>query len=97
MDIYKIIEDLGANYKKDQEVLENIIDEVTSIASDVSNRSNDDKRLYPYIKTAVKSIYLCRGGEGLSSINESGKSLSFDDILQKMRNDIIKAGLRRCY
>lgn len=97
MDIEKIIEDLGANYKNDQEVLENIIDEVTSIASNVSNRSNDDEKLYPYIKTAVKGIYLCRGGEGLSSISESGKSLSFDDIIAKLRNDIIKAGLRKCY
>lgn len=95
MDIYKIIEDLGANYKNDQDVLENIIDEVTSIASDISNRS--DEKLYPYIKTAVKSIYLTRGGEGLNSISESGKSLGFNDAIEKMRNDIIKAGLRRCY
>lgn len=97
MNIYKIIEDLGANYKNDQDVLQNIIDEVTSIASNISNRSNDDEMLYPYIKTAVKAVYLCRGGEGLSSISESGKSLSFDDIIAKMRNDIIKAGLRKCY
>ena len=74
MDISKIIEDLGANYKNDEDVLQDIITEVTSIASNVSNRSNEDEKLYPYIKTAVKSIYLCRGGEGLSSISESGKS-----------------------
>ena len=97
MDIYIIIEDLGANYKNDQDVLQNIIDEVTSIASNISNRSNDDEMLYPYIKTAVKSIYLTRGGEGLNSISESGKSLGFNDAIEKMRNDIIKSGLRKCY
>lgn len=97
MDKIKIIDDLGANYRKDDIVLDNIIDEVSSIASNISNRNKNDEKLYPYIKTAVKSIYLCRGGEGLSSINESGKSLSFDDAIAKMRNDIIKAGLRKCY
>lgn len=97
MDKIKIIDDLGANYRKDDIVLDNIIDEVSSIASNISNRNKNDEKLYPYIKTAVKSIYLCRGGEGLSSINESGKSLSFDDAIAKMRKDIIKAGLRRCY
>ena len=97
MDKIKIIDDLGANYRKDDIVLDNIIDEVSSIASNISNRNKNDEKLYPYIKTAVKSIYLCRGGEGLSSINESGKSLSFEDAIAKMRKDIIKAGLRRCY
>lgn len=91
----KIIEDLGANYRGDDIVLRDIIDEVSSIASDISNRKITDKKLYPYIKTAVKSIYLARGGEGVSSINESGKSLTFDDAIEKMRNDIVKNGLRR--
>lgn len=97
MNVHRIIEDLGANYKEDQQVLEDILNEVSSIASNISNRDKEDEMLYPYIKTAVKSIYLARGGEGLNSINESGKSLSFNDSIDKMRNDIIKAGLRRCY
>lgn len=93
-----IAEDLGANYKtNDHYVLTEIYKEVSSIASNISNRNADDKKLYPYIKTAVKSIYLCRGGEGLNSINESGKSLSFDDAITIMRNNIVKAGLRRLY
>ena len=95
MDKNKIINDLGANYRNDDNVLQDIIDEVTSIASNISNRKTTDEKLYPYIKTAVKSIYLTRGGEGISSINESGKSLSFNDAIEKMRNDIIKDGLRR--
>ena len=98
MDIEKIISDLGANYNEDDEdVLQDIMDEVTSIASNISNRSETDERLYPYIKTAVKSIYLARGGEGMSSINESGKSLTFEDIIEKMKTDIVNTGLRKCY
>lgn len=96
--IDNIAEDLGANYNnKDQDVLIGIYQEVSSIASNISNRNADDKNLYPYIKTAVKSIYLCRGGEGLNSISESGKSLSFDDAIGIMRENIVKAGLRRLY
>lgn len=96
MIIDKIIDDLGANYKNDEDVLQDIVNDVTSIALNISNNQNEEK-LYPYIKTAVKSIYLARGGEGISSISESGKSLSFDDAIAKMRDDIIKAGLRRCF
>ena len=96
--IDKIIEDLGANYREaDEDILQDIINDVTSIASNISNRSKTDEKLYPYIKTAVKSIYLARGGEGIGSITESGKSLSFIDSIEKMRNDIIKAGLRKCF
>lgn len=92
----KIINDLGANYnKKDEEVLEDILNEVSSIASNISNRNEDDEKLYPYIKKAVKAIYLCRGTEGMQSTSESGVSSSFEDIIDKMRNDIVKNGLRR--
>ena len=35
--INKIIADLGANYKDDKEVLAEILEEVSSIASDISN------------------------------------------------------------
>lgn len=93
--IDKIIADLGANYKNDKEVLQEILEEVSSIASDISNRKENDEKLYPYIKKATKAVYLCRGGEGLQSSNESGVSNSFEDIIDKMRNDIVKNGLRR--
>ena len=94
--IEKIINDLGSNYNRnDDDVLEEILEEVSSIASDISNRKKDDIRLFPYIKKATKAIYLCRGAEGILSTNESGVSSSFEDIIEKLRNDIIKSGLRR--
>lgn len=93
--IDKIIADLGANYKNDKDVLEDILEQVTSIASDISNRSKEDEKLFPYIKKAVKAEYLARGAEGLTSRNEGSVSNSFEDIIDKLRNNIIKSGLRR--
>lgn len=93
--IEKIVADLGANYKEDEEVLTDILEEVSSIASDISNRPKNDEKLFPYIKKATKAIYLSRGAEGLTSRNEGSISASFEDIIDKLRNDIIKSGLRR--
>lgn len=93
-DIDKIISDLGANYKNDEEVLEEILEEVNSIAFDISNNKNKEQ-LFPYVKRAVKAIYLTRGGEGLQSQNIGSMSYSYEDIINKLRNDIIKSGLRR--
>lgn len=94
--IDKIIADLGANYKvEDKEVLEDILEQVSSIASDISNRPKDDEKLFPYIKKTVKAEYLARGAEGLTSRNEGSMSSSFEDIIDKLRNNIIKSGLRR--
>ncbi len=93
--IDKIIADLGANYKDDKDVLEDILEQVTSIASDISNRPKEDEKLIPYIKKAVKAEYLARGAEGLTSRNEGSMSSSFEDIMDKLRNNIIKSGLRR--
>lgn len=93
--IDKIINDLGSNYRGDDKVLEEILEEVSSIASDISNRQKDDEKLFPYIKKATKAIYLSRGAEGLTSRNEGSISTSYEDIIEKLRNDIIKSGLRR--
>lgn len=93
--IDKIIADLGANYKEDKEVLEEVLEEASSIASDISNRKKNDTKLFPYIKKVVKAIYLSRGAEGLTSRNEGSISSSYEDIIKKLRNDIIKSGLRR--
>lgn len=93
--IDKIIADLGANYKNDKDVLEDILEQVSSIASDISNRNKDDKSLFPYIKKAVKAEYIARGAEGLTNRNEGSVSSSFEDITDKLRNNIIKSGLRR--
>lgn len=92
----EIINDLGDNYNNaDDEVLQSIIDRVTAVAQTLSN--NQDEALNPYIKTCVKAEYLSRGGEGLGSLSESGKSSNFTDNIEKMRSDIIKAGLRKCF
>lgn len=91
----KIKSDLGANYRNDEDVLKDILEEVSSIASDISNRTADDKKLFPYIKKAVKAEYLARGAEGLTSRNEGSVSSSFDDTIDKLRNNIIKNRLRR--
>lgn len=93
--IDKIIVDLSSNYKDDKEVLNEILEEVSSIASDISNRQKEDIKLFPYIKKATKAIYLCRGAEGLISRSEGSISTSFEDIIDKLRTDIIKSGLRR--
>lgn len=94
--VAKIKNDLSENYKDSNDsVLMDIYEEVSSIASNVSNRDKSDEKLFPYIKIAVKAIYLTRGGEGLQSLSQSGVSSSFEDIIDKLRNDIIKNGLRR--
>ena len=91
-----IIDDLGNNYNSaDEDVLISIIERVTTVAQTLSNNTSEE--LNPYIKTCVKAEYLSRGGEGLGSLSESGVSSNFTDNIEKMRNDIIKAGLRRCY
>ena len=47
---------LGANYIEDTDnVIKDIIDDMTSIACAASNRKEDDKKLFPYIK---KSCYI---------------------------------------
>lgn len=92
----KIKKDLGANYNEsNEEVLKEIIEEVSSIASDISNRKTTDKKLNPYIIKATKAIYLSRGAEGLQSRGEGSISSSYEDIIEKLRNDIVKNGLRR--
>ena len=93
--IGKIINDLGPNYMGDDNVLEEIFEEVSSIASDISNRPEDDVKLFPHIKKAVKAIYLSRGSEGLTNRSEGCISSSFEDVIDKLRNNIIKTGLRR--
>ena len=92
----EIIADLGDNYNDDDaDVLQDIIDRVTAVAQTLSNSQSEE--LNPYIETCVKAEYLSRGGEGLGSLSESGKSSNFTDNIEKMRSDIIKAGLRKCF
>lgn len=85
----QIIKRLGANYIEGTEsVLQDIIDDMTSIACHASNRSENDKKLIPYIRKAVISEYLQLGAEGLLSRNEGSISSSFNDIEKKLRIDV---------
>lgn len=93
-DIDKIIDDLGVNFQENKEVLKELLEEVNSIAFNISN-NKDKNKLFPYVKKAVKAIYLTRGTEGIQSRVEGSISSSFEDIIEKLRNDIIKSGLRR--
>lgn len=87
---------LGANYVENTDiVLQDIIEDMTSIACNISNRGKDDLKLVPYIKKAVRSEYLTRGAEGLLSRTEGSESSSFEDIIEKMRSNMIKDGIRR--
>lgn len=87
---------LGANYVENtDEVLKKIIEEITSIACNTSNRECNDEKLFPYISKAVRAEYLTRGAEGLLSNSEGSISNSFEDITDKMRSNIIKNGVRR--
>lgn len=84
-----IIERLGANYiENTDDIIEDIIEDMTAIASDASNRDTDDDKLIPYIKKAVISEYNSRGAEGLLSRSEGGISSSFNDIEAKLRKDV---------
>lgn len=81
---------LGANYIENTEnIINDIIEDMTSIACDASNRKQDDKKLIPYIKKAVISEYMQRGAEGLLSRNEGSVSSSFNDIEKKLRTDLV--------
>ena len=97
----EIINELGDNYNtNDMSVLESILDEVTANALTISNREEtiDNKLLLKQeIKACVKGIYLQRGAEGLNSLSERGTSSNFNDCMDKLRNDIIKNGKRKCY
>lgn len=93
-----IIAELGANYKEsDSGVIDILIKDISTIASQISNLPEYDERLIPYIKKAVKSEYLTRGAEGVKSRNEGSISASYLDITDTLRQDIVRGGLRRCY
>ena len=100
MYLEKIIRQLSVNFRDDEEVLEDILEETFSIALNSSHREDteDNKELlFPYVKEAVLSIYNRRGNEGMQSRNEGSISTTYTDIIKKMKNDIVEDGLRRFY
>lgn len=94
----EIKKDLADNFQTgDEEVLRQIIDETTTDALSISNREKTSKNiqlLESDIKKCVKSKYLQRGAEGSNSLGDSGKSTSFNNPSEIMRQDIVKAGKR---
>ena len=89
-----IKERLGANYKEGTDnIIKDIIEDITSIATDASNRKREDKKLKPYIKKAVISEYNARGTEGMLSRNEGAVSSTFNDIEKKLRQDLVSIRL----
>ncbi len=85
----KIINDLAINFKEgDETIVENYIELYLTIASASSNRNKEDKILYPYVYEAVKSAYARRGDEGVLSNNESGFSITYIDIVKKLKEDV---------
>ena len=99
-DIEKIKRQLSVNFRNDEEVLKDIIEEMYSIALNASHREDTEENknlLFPYIKEAVISEYLRRGNEGMQSRSEGSVSTSYADIVDKMQKDIVKNGLRRLY
>lgn len=85
----KIKDRLGANYIEGTDnILLDIINDMTSIACNASNRNADDEKIFPYVKKAVISEYNARGAEGLLSRNEGSISSSFNDIEKKLRIDV---------
>lgn len=95
--------DLNANYRNDDEVLNDLFEEVLNDALFISNR----KKLYETseeeqitilasnIRKCVKTIYLQRGSEDVTSQTLSGISNIYDDSIERMKADIIKQGKRR--
>lgn len=93
-----IISNLADNYNSnDNTIIKDILDDVITNAFFFSKREENEKNLKLLsleIKQCVKSIYLQRGVEDVASLNESGRSSSYVDALDKMRTDIIKNGKR---
>lgn len=94
--ILSAINQLGPFFKdNDEEILSEITDDMISIAFSYSNRNAENSEaLFPIIKKAVIATYKLRGSEGFKSLSQSGKSMTFNDIEEKMRQDILKSGLR---
>lgn len=100
--LYKsIVLDLGANFNpEDEEVLRGIIDDTTNDALMASHRNSKVDRneqikiLKSNIKKAVKTIYLQRGTEDVSSSNDGGVSNSYVNAIDIMKQDIINEGKR---
>ena len=98
----EIILELGPLYEtSDSQLLENILKDTIQDALFVSNRqykkTTSDEQLTilkSNIKKAVKTIYLQRGTEDVSSENQSGISKTYASAIEEMKHDIIRENKR---
>lgn len=110
MDLNELINsikvDLGVNFKEgDDEILNAITKETFNDALFISNRkslyekegtcSEQIEILAPNVRRCVKTIYLQRGSEDVSASSLSGLSVTFDDAIKRMHDDIVKQGKRK--
>lgn len=103
-DIYKntllidLKDDLSVNYdSEDYKILNVLLDDTITNACFLSNRQenlNNLKLLSTEIKECVKTMYLQRGTEDVKSSSINGRSLTFEDSFEKLRENIIKNGKR---
>lgn len=96
----EIIAELGPLYSAtDEAVLTSILNDTITDALYVSNRQNKTREnqltiLKSNIKKAVKTIYLQRGTEDVTSENQSGMSKTYDIAIETMKRDIIRENKR---
>ena len=92
----QVIRQLGDNYdRNDNQVLLDLINEVTYSALSFTNRTKLDKSMESIVKRCVIAKYLQRGGEGSMSLNELGTSSSFYDPIERMQQELLKEGKRK--
>ena len=101
MILNEIIAELGEMYSTaDNSVLRSIITDVITDALYVSNRQHKSDKDYQLsilksnIKKAVKTIYLQRGTEDVTSETQNGISKSYDIAMETMKQDIIRQNKR---
>lgn len=93
----EIVNDLAESYRNDDSVLYDTLSDVITDALSISNRQNNDTNLLLLkgnIKKAVKSIYLRRGAEGISSSSQPGFSDVYEEEMDIMLKDIIRQNKR---
>lgn len=93
--INSLIDELSINYRDDREVLEKIYNRMLLIASNITHRAKNDKKLNTYVENATIQAYLRRGKEGTNSYSEGSESESYIDIEEKLRKDVVS--IRRLF
>ena len=59
-----------------------------------SNRNEPNEALLVIVRDASLSIWNKRGDEGMNSSSAGGQSFIYEDISQKIQDEIIRANLR---